>query len=193
MVQYCVLMKCNYNVSRDFYFHIWSHKLVKIKKKTTNMWKYKVGNKANMANFVCSWKTRNAFHGRLCSQRNKVKYLSFLVIFFRDWCGHNKYFPKWNFVIKNRAKILFTHFLSKIALKNCVCVNTCIFMWLTMQAITRTIITLTTRRVFAESAPRQIIIWNILFFKSILGCDITLPGHISTVKCKSYEQRWWQC
>ena len=30
----------------------------KLKKETVNMWEYKVGNNANIANFVCLWETR---------------------------------------------------------------------------------------------------------------------------------------
>ena len=32
--------------------------MVQIKKETGIMWKYKVGNNANIDNFVCSWKTQ---------------------------------------------------------------------------------------------------------------------------------------
>ena len=32
--------------------------MLQIKKKTANIWEYKVGNNANIANLVCLWKTR---------------------------------------------------------------------------------------------------------------------------------------
>ena len=38
--------------------HTYRYLIVQTKKKTPNIWKYKVGNNANIANFVCSWKTQ---------------------------------------------------------------------------------------------------------------------------------------
>ena len=37
----------------DISFHIYYHHMVKIKKETANIWEYNVGNKGNIANFVC--------------------------------------------------------------------------------------------------------------------------------------------
>ena len=53
-----VTLKYNPHIPLDFWFHIYYHWLVQIKKKTAYIWEYKVDNNANIANFVCLWKTR---------------------------------------------------------------------------------------------------------------------------------------
>ena len=42
-------------------FHLYEQHILQIKKETTNVWEYKVGNNANIASFVLLWKIR--LHG----------------------------------------------------------------------------------------------------------------------------------
>ena len=37
----------------NFQFHTYQYQLLQIGKKTAHIWEYKVGNDANIANFVC--------------------------------------------------------------------------------------------------------------------------------------------
>ena len=41
-----------------YFYYIYLHHMLQIKKKTLNRREYKVGNNANIANIVCLWKTR---------------------------------------------------------------------------------------------------------------------------------------
>ena len=57
--------------------------MLQIKKETANIWEYKVGNNANIANFVYLWKTQV-----FSSTVNWIQYLSVYnlsVVFFSIW------------------------------------------------------------------------------------------------------------
>ena len=48
-------MKYNPLKPTEIWFHIYLHQMVQIKKEVTNIWEYKIGSNANIANFVCLW------------------------------------------------------------------------------------------------------------------------------------------
>ena len=51
-------LKCNPIKSIDIYFYIHKHHMLQIKKETANIYQYKVGNNANIGNFMRLWETR---------------------------------------------------------------------------------------------------------------------------------------
>ena len=89
-----VTLKYNPHVPLDFLFHIYQQQLEQIKKKTANLWECKVGNNANIANFVWLWKKRlknnPKFRSQWLKQNVDIFMFDILLILLKKLFCENK-------------------------------------------------------------------------------------------------------